>query len=227
MLGQAAGDLVEQQHARPGRERARELQPLALEQGERAGAACWPWPAGRCAPGSRRSSHSSRPRAVRGAEGGGDQQVLEHRHPREGMRDLIGAADAGDGSARAPAAAVMSAPSKRTRPLSARSPPVMRLNMRALAGAVRADDAERLAGLELQREIAGGRHRAEALRDVLQPQQCGHGPHPPRCARHPLRQRERGSRAASWVRAHGRRSSITRSAPSCRRPGCWARSRCW
>ena len=37
VLGQAAGDLVEQQHARRGGERARELEPLAVEQREAAG----------------------------------------------------------------------------------------------------------------------------------------------------------------------------------------------
>ena len=39
VLGQAARDLVEQQHARAGRERARKLEPLAVEQRERAGLA--------------------------------------------------------------------------------------------------------------------------------------------------------------------------------------------
>ena len=39
VLGQAAGDLVEQQHARAGGERAGQLQPLAVEQREAAGAA--------------------------------------------------------------------------------------------------------------------------------------------------------------------------------------------
>ena len=35
LVGEAAADLVEQQHARLGRERARKLQPLAIEQPER------------------------------------------------------------------------------------------------------------------------------------------------------------------------------------------------
>ena len=38
-VGQAAADLVEQQHRRVGRERPRELEPLAVEQPERLGAA--------------------------------------------------------------------------------------------------------------------------------------------------------------------------------------------
>ncbi len=37
-VGQAAADLIEQQHARPGRQRAGQLQPLAVEQAERFGA---------------------------------------------------------------------------------------------------------------------------------------------------------------------------------------------
>ena len=39
VLGQAAGDLVEEQHARLRGERARQLEPLAVEQRERAGEA--------------------------------------------------------------------------------------------------------------------------------------------------------------------------------------------
>ena len=38
-FGQAAGDLVEQQQARAARQRARQFEPLAVEQVERAGAA--------------------------------------------------------------------------------------------------------------------------------------------------------------------------------------------
>ena len=36
-FGQAAGDLVEQQQARMGRERARQFEPLAIEQRQAAG----------------------------------------------------------------------------------------------------------------------------------------------------------------------------------------------
>ena len=38
VLGQSAGDFVEQQHARLGRQRARQFKPLAIEQRQAAGA---------------------------------------------------------------------------------------------------------------------------------------------------------------------------------------------
>ena len=100
-LGQPAGDLVEQQQARLGGERARQLQPLALEQRQRAGAAV----------GGGRSPvcSSIAPQALDhlglapvAAEGGADQQVLEDGEVLERLRDLEGAGDAG--AARAPAA---------------------------------------------------------------------------------------------------------------------------
>ncbi len=40
-IGQAGADLVEQQHHRAGRERPRQLEPLAVEQAEALGRAGW------------------------------------------------------------------------------------------------------------------------------------------------------------------------------------------
>ena len=94
-FGQPARDLVEQQQARTGRERARHFQPLAFEQRERAG---------------RHIGARQQMRAIENLAAGidhvalalaaaidrADQKILEHGEVLERMRDLVRAADAGD-----------------------------------------------------------------------------------------------------------------------------------
>ncbi len=143
-LGQAAGDLVEQQQTRLGGERARQLQALALEQRQRAGAAV----------GARQQAGAlehvgaevDRRRA----------RVAARRAPRRpaGSRtrsDSRTAAGSGRsarcrrGSAACGAGRVMSLPSRRICAGIGRELAGDQVEQRGLAGAVRADDAERLA----------------------------------------------------------------------------------
>ena len=62
----------------------------------------------------------------------------------------------------------MSRPSKRIVPASGFSKPVMRLNSVDLAGAVRADDAERFARGDLELDVVDRFERAERLRQIVQ-----------------------------------------------------------
>src|SRR5262249_39658322 len=93
VLGEPAGDLVEQQDARLGRERARELEPLAVEQRERAGA-----PVGLvgepAAADQLDAAGIDLALAVAAAERGRHHEILEHGHAAERLRDLERAADA-------------------------------------------------------------------------------------------------------------------------------------
>ena len=101
-LGQSAGDFVEQEHARIGGERPRQLQPLAVEQRQAAGAAVGF--AGK--PAAFENIHAALigvALAPAAAERGGDDEILEHAHAAERQRDLKRAADAHACSA-APAA---------------------------------------------------------------------------------------------------------------------------
>ena len=144
-LGQAAGDLVEQQQARLAwqeRAPARAACARAASASRRDG---WRAPRGRCArrisAQASTASRSRRPLAV----DRGDQQVLEHA---SGCRRA-----AGSGSERAMPArqrrccrvAVTSRPSRRTRAGVRPERAGDQVEQRRLAGPVRADDAERLA----------------------------------------------------------------------------------
>ena len=104
VLGEPAGDLVEQQEPRAGRKRARQLEPLAVEQREPAGGAVGF--VGKAA--LRQDVHAARvdvALALAAAEGRGDDEVLEHGHAAERLRDLERARDADRCSAAAAAAA--------------------------------------------------------------------------------------------------------------------------
>jgi hypothetical protein len=93
-LGQATGDLIEQQQPRAGGKRSRHLQPLALEQGQGPGRhiGAGDEPGLLEDAGADIGGVADRPAA---AVHGGHQQVLEHGEVLEGERDLVGAADAG------------------------------------------------------------------------------------------------------------------------------------
>src|SRR6516162_11570358 len=89
---QAAGNFVEQQQLRPGRERARHFQPLALEQRQRSY-----WRVGmrdqaraqQNVGTRRRGSALRQPAPVHGAH----QQIFKHREALERLRDLVRASD--------------------------------------------------------------------------------------------------------------------------------------
>jgi len=91
-VGQAGSDLVEQEHGRAGRDCARELEPLAVEQAEAFRRAI------------REVEHLAQldgfDRAVVGMAGAlstatcrADEDVLEDRHVPERLRDLVGPGD--------------------------------------------------------------------------------------------------------------------------------------
>ena len=116
-LGQAAGDLVEQQHARAAwRAPARARAACA-----RAGSASAPSAFARSSSRVRSSAAQLRvtarsPTRSASAERRADEHVLEHRQAAERARDLERPADARRGSARAPASRVTSRPSKTDAP---------------------------------------------------------------------------------------------------------------
>jgi hypothetical protein len=143
VFGEAAGDLVEEQHARLRGERARQLEPLAVEQREGAGesvrlgceaALVEPFDAARI----------DLALATAGAERRGDHEILEHRHAAERLRNLKRPGDAHA------AAAVR----RKMRDVDAgkedaagvgRQRAAGDAEQRGLACAVRSDDAERVA----------------------------------------------------------------------------------
>ena len=135
------GDLVEEQHARSGRERARQFEALAIEQRRAAGR---PVRLARRRP--QRSSMSSaaiidmRSRSP-AAEGGGHDDVFEHGHA---ARTAAGSGTSAPGPCRqrrSGGSLVMSRSAKRTRPGVGRDRAGRDAEQRGLAGAVRPDDA--------------------------------------------------------------------------------------
>ena len=125
-LRQPAGDLVEQQQPRIGGERARHLQPLAVEQRQRAAD-----PVGLRGKAGLLEDLADRVDdlglALVLAEAGGDQQVLRHRQLLEGMRHLVRAADAGE-AAPLRRSLVMSSPSRAMVPALGAVAPVISEN---------------------------------------------------------------------------------------------------
>ena len=172
VLDQTAGDLVEQQHAGPGGERAGKLQALAIEQRQRAGAAVGL--VGEAAAleqsGAAGVDLALAPAA---AEGRGDHEILEHRHAAERLRHLE--------RARQPhAAAVLGFHAGDVVAFEHHAAAVGRdragddAEQRGLAGAVRPDDAERLAAQEREVDIVGDDDGAEALGDFFEREDGGH-----------------------------------------------------
>src|SRR5262245_27940709 len=166
VLGQAAGDLVEQEHARLRGECARELEPLAVEQREAAGG---PIRLGREA--ALLDELDAAPidvaLAAAAAERRRHDQVLEHGHAVERLRNLKRAADA---QATAPFRRQMGDVDAREddAPGIGRNRAAGDAEQRGLAGAVRPDDAERLALGEREVERARDHHGAEALGDFFE-----------------------------------------------------------
>ncbi len=93
MLGQPTGDLVEQQHARFCRQRARQFKPFAIEQGQAAGALVGL--VGQTATLEQfGAAIIDGGFALAGAEGSGHDHVLEYGHAGERLRDLERAREA-------------------------------------------------------------------------------------------------------------------------------------
>ena len=168
-LRQPAGDLVEQQQARVGGERARHFQPLAVEQRQRAADPVGlRGKAGLLEDLADLIDHIGLALVL--AEAGGDQQVLGDRQLLEGMRHLVRAADAGKAAAlRRDAGDVLAVELDRAG--IGRHRAGDQREQRGLAGAVRADDAQRLALGDRQRDVVGHDQRAVGFAEVLDPQQ--------------------------------------------------------
>ena len=160
---QAAADLVEEEHARVGRERARELEPLAVEQAERLGGPVGP--VAETAELERVDAalvcrHPPPPAARRRA----DEGVLEHRHPAERPRHLVRPADAEPAALRGSElrhVAARQLDAARVRPQRAGE----HVQQGRLACTVRADDADGLAGGDAEIDAVEHHERTEALAD--------------------------------------------------------------
>ena len=105
------------------------------------------------------------------AEAGGGDEILEHRHVAEGLRHLVAAADAGAAALVRLAVRVTSRPSYSTRPASTRTSPRDQVEQRRLAGAVRPEDAQRLAFRHRQRDVVGDLERAVGLAHAMKREQ--------------------------------------------------------
>ena len=162
-VGQSAADLVEQQHGRAGRERAGELQALAVDQAERLGApvgdAVMPVSAERRRWRARRRRRVAEPPPCAAAVKTFSNTVM----PLNGRGIWCVRAEA------APARARRSADARHVLAAEAHLPGGRR--MRAdqdaeqgrLAGAVGADDADRFAGVDREIDGVEDHQRAEAL----------------------------------------------------------------
>ena len=173
VLGQPARDLVEQQHARLRRQCARELKPLAVEQGQPAGAfvGLFGQSAMRKQFGATFIDGSF---AFATAEGRRHNHVLEYGHAGEWLRDLERAREAFAAPAlRREARNVLAVEQHASRVRGQRAGGDA--EQAGLAGAVRSDDAECLALVQREVDAVGNDHRAEPLRDILQREDRGHG----------------------------------------------------
>jgi hypothetical protein len=166
VLGQAAGHLVEQEHARLRGERARQLEPLAVEEREAAGG---PIGLGREAAllDELDAARIDVALAAAAAEGRRHDQVLEHGHAVERLRNLKRAADAQAAAAFRRQMGDVDA-GKDDAPGVGCDRTAGDAEQRGLAGAVRPDDAERLALGEREIERARDHDGAEALGDFFE-----------------------------------------------------------
>src|SRR5450432_562895 len=144
----------------------------------------------------------------------GDQQILEHGEILERPGNLIGAPDSGDAALMRPGRGNVAAVQADFASIG-REPAGDQVEQRRLAGAVRTDDAERLARRNRQIDMISRDNRPETLAQTLDLQ-------------HALEfsnktgESERNRKPAGTLRPP--RFDVNRSAPSCRRPECPAQS---
>ncbi len=167
-LGQAAGDFVEQQQPRRARQGTRQFEPLASQEVERAGAAIGKGDqAGAFENVAAGIDHLRL--ALPAAMDRGDQKIFEHGEVFERMRNLKRSADAGDAAhAWRRAGDVASVKSDRAGIRLEQAGD--EIEQRRFAGAVRADDAERLARRDFKLDVIDGFERAERSRQIIQPE---------------------------------------------------------
>jgi hypothetical protein len=161
---EAGHDLVEEQQARPRGERARDLQALAVGQGERG--------CGQAALGVQAQLLENGPgkaagfRDAAGAMQSADDDVVEHREPGEGLHDLESAPDP-RGADLVRAQPIDSLSFEKNLAGIGRVDARDDVEDRGLAGAVRADQAVDVALGHGERCVAHRAQPAEGLRDVL------------------------------------------------------------
>ena len=165
-VGQAAADLVEQQHRGIGGERARQFEALAVDQAERLGA-----PVGDAVMPAASSESIGALVGLVAAEAaavrGGGEDVLEHRHAAERPRNLMGARESAPAALGGRQTSVTSSPRKRTAAARSALRADQDAEQRRLAGAVRADDADRLVGADREVDAVEHHKRVEALVESL------------------------------------------------------------
>ena len=162
-VGQAAGDFVEQQDARTGRERPRQFQPLAIEQRQASGKSVGL----RLETGERQNVAAELngfrlgyPRAEQRRDG----QIFEYRQVGKGQRNLERASEAGT-------AARLRLHPRDVVTLQNDAAPVGpqhagdQVEQRRFARAVRSDDAERLATRQGEVDVVGDDDRTERFGD--------------------------------------------------------------
>ena len=200
VFGEAAGDLVEEQHARLRGECARELEPLAVEQRQRVGepvrlgceaALLEPFDAARIDVAL----------ATAGAERRRDHQILEHRHAAERLRNLKRAGNAHAAAALRGKVRDVDAGEENAAG-TGRNRAAGDAEQRGLAGAIRSDDAERLALGQHEIDRVRNDHGAEPLGDPVEAEDGRH------CAR--LRARQLTITAVAPRRPESQRRSCWR-----------------
>ena len=164
-LGQAASDLVEQQEARARRKRARQFEPLAVEQRQRAGLVV----DFRHEPGAFDDVEAHALGLFRRescAERRADEHVFVDGHLRERMRNLIRPPDAAPATlGRRERRDVLAAEhdASRIRP----DPAADQVEQRRLAGAVGSDDPDSLSLSDGEGEVVGDLQRTVSLADAF------------------------------------------------------------
>ena len=160
-VGQAAADLVEQEHRRLSGQRPRELQALALQQSQALRSPVRQWRQ-RGFVQDAQAQVISLPAATAALRGRRDQDVLEDRHPGEWSRHLVRAGDAEPAPLGRPFRGDVAAAKLQGAGVRGKRPGED-VEQRRLAGPVRAHDPDRHAGMEGEVDTAQHRQRAEAL----------------------------------------------------------------
>ena len=216
VLVEAGGRLVEEQKARPHRQRAGDLDHALVAVGQRG--------RGRARPAldaharERRLRPHGRLGAARADAHGGDHHVLEHAQAAEQAHPLEGPGEPGAGDLIGRPAGQVAA--ERQDPAAGRRQHAGdHVDQRRLARAVGADQPQDLAALEPQADAVDRAQLVEVLADLLDHQRVGvgsvGGAHAPTVA-HPGRTRAPGTR---W-----RPRPATTDASSCA-PRCTSRGR--
>ena len=176
-LGEAAGDLVQQQHLGVAGERASQLQALAVQQRQRPGRLVGLGGE----PGQlERLDAALVARALGHAPpvGGAHEHVLEDAHVGERLGDLVRAPHAGAADVLPRGVGDVLAEELDPTPVG----PIHagdQVEERGLAGAVRPDDAQRFAFVQLHAQVVDDLHAAERFLETGGLEHHGHEGSPP------------------------------------------------